>query len=54
MARVDTIDVNSQPMRAYVDGPANPQRYRPAQAAAAWPKLIAFLDRHLGIDREVA
>jgi carboxymethylenebutenolidase len=25
----------------------NPERHRPAQAADAWPKLLAFLDRHL-------
>jgi hypothetical protein len=54
MARVETIDVNGQPMRAYVDVPANLQRCRPAQAAAAWPPVIAFLDRHLGLDREGA
>jgi carboxymethylenebutenolidase len=26
---------------------ANPQRHRPQQAADAWAKLLAFLDRHL-------
>jgi len=26
---------------------SNPERYRPQQAADAWPKLLAFLDRHL-------
>ena len=25
----------------------NPERHRPQQAADAWPKLLAFLDRHL-------
>jgi len=25
----------------------NPERYRPEQAADAWPKLLAFLDRYL-------
>jgi hypothetical protein len=54
MARVETIDVNGQPTRAYVDVPPNPQRWRPAQAAAAWPTVIASLDRHLGLDREGA
>ena len=26
---------------------SNPERYRPAQADDAWPKLLAFFDRHL-------
>jgi carboxymethylenebutenolidase len=26
---------------------SNPERYRPQQAGDAWPKLLAFLDRHL-------
>jgi carboxymethylenebutenolidase len=25
----------------------NPQRHRPQRAADAWPKMLAFLDRHL-------
>lgn len=25
----------------------NPERYRPAQAADAWAKLLSFLDQHL-------
>ncbi len=33
---------------------SNEERYRPEQASDAWPKVIAFLDRQLGLDGSVA